>query len=88
MKKKSSKNDLRAEYDFSAMPGGIRGKYAKAYREGTNIVVLADDVAAAFPTDDSVNRALRAIMEAVQAMRAGRTPPNKAGPRTPPRRRR
>lgn len=68
MKKRSSKSDLRSEYDFSAMSGGVRGKYAKAYRAGRNIVVLADDVASAFPTDDSVNRALRTIMEAAQAM--------------------
>ena len=29
-------DDLRQEYDFS---GGVRGKYAKRYTEGANIVV-------------------------------------------------
>jgi hypothetical protein len=45
------------EYDFSQ---GVRGKYAKRYAEGTNVVVLAPDVAAVFPDADSVNDALRA----------------------------
>jgi len=47
---------MRPEYDFSK---GVRGKYAKRYAEGTNVVVLDPDVAAAFPTAEAVNRALR-----------------------------
>jgi hypothetical protein len=47
---------MLAEYDFS---GGVRGKYAKRYAEGTNVVLLEPDVAAAFPTAEAVNRALR-----------------------------
>ena len=47
------------EYDFS---GGVRGKYAKRYAAGTNVVVLAPDVAAAFPDAASVNDALRALI--------------------------
>jgi len=46
------------EYDFSQ---GVRGKYAKRYRAGTNVVVLAPDVARLFPDSNSVNRALRAL---------------------------
>ena len=38
---------------------GVRGKYAKQYAAGTNIVHLAPDVAAAFPTEEAVNEALR-----------------------------
>ena len=38
---------MRDHYDFS---GGVRGKYAKRYAEGTNIVLLEPDVAEAFPT--------------------------------------
>lgn len=52
--------EMRAEYDFSQ---GVRGKYAKRYAEGTNIVLLSADVAAAFPNSDSVNNALRGLME-------------------------
>ena len=47
---------MRDEYDFS---GGERGKYAKRYREGTNLVRLDPDVAKVFPTSEAVNRALR-----------------------------
>jgi|SRR6266850_6297476 len=46
------------EYDFSK---GIRGKYAKRFKSGTNVVVLAPDVARMFPDSESVNRALRAL---------------------------
>lgn len=49
--------DIRKEYDFSR---GERGKYARRYREGSNVVVLDPDVAEAFKTADAVNNALRA----------------------------
>ena len=49
---------LRREYDFSA---GIRGKYAKRFLSGTNLVLLDPDVAEIFPTSDAVNDALRAL---------------------------
>jgi hypothetical protein len=51
---------MLGEYDFSK---GVRGKYAKRYAEGTNVVVLAPDVAAAFPDAASVNEALRALVQ-------------------------
>ena len=51
--------EMLDEYDFSK---GIRGKYAKRYAEGTNVVLLAPDVAAAFPDSESVNEALRALV--------------------------
>jgi len=52
--------DMLSEYDFSK---GVRGKYAKRYASGTNVVVLAPDVAAVFPDADSVNEALRALVK-------------------------
>jgi hypothetical protein len=52
--------DMLDEYDFSS---GVRGKYAKRYAEGTNVVVLAPEVAAVFPDAQSVNDALRALMQ-------------------------
>jgi hypothetical protein len=52
--------DMLDEYDFSK---GVRGKYAKRYAEGTNVVVLAPDVAAIFPNSESVNAALRALVQ-------------------------
>ncbi len=56
-------DDLRPEYDASVLKGGVRGKYLERYRAGTNLALLAPDVRAAFPTDESVNRALRSLIE-------------------------
>ena len=55
-------DDLRPEYDFANMTGGVRGKYVDRYRSGTNIVLLEPDIAAAFPTAESVNEALRMLL--------------------------
>ena len=70
MKEKSTKkkskqpkdDDLRDEYEESLIRSGVRGKYAKRYHEGTNLVLLAPDVAAAFPDATAVNEALRLLM--------------------------
>ena len=62
-KTNQSSDELRAEYDFAKMKGGVKGKYARAYRQGTNLVPLAPDVAKAFPTAESVNEALRLLMK-------------------------
>jgi len=55
--------ELRSEYDFAAMPAGVRGKYAARYREGTNLVHLEPDVAAIFKDDTAVNKALRSLID-------------------------
>ena len=60
-------DDLRPEYDFSRMKGGVRGKYVERYREGTNLVLLDADVAAAFPDAKAVNDALRLLLESRKA---------------------
>jgi len=52
--------DMLDEYDFSK---GVRGKYAKRYAEGTNIVVLSPDVAEVFHDSESVNEALRVLVK-------------------------
>jgi hypothetical protein len=62
-------DDMRPEYNFASMKGGVRGKYHKAYRKGTNIVLLKPDVAEAFPTEDAVNEALRGILSTTRAVR-------------------
>ena len=65
MKKPTETNDeLRPEYEMkSLLKGAVRGKYAKRYGEGTNLVLLEPDVAAAFPNEKSVNEALRLVMQ-------------------------
>jgi hypothetical protein len=52
--------DMLAEYDFSQ---GVRGKYADRYAEGTNLVKLSPDVAEFFPDSESVNAALRGLVD-------------------------
>lgn len=58
--KKADHGDMRDEYEFS---GGVRGKYAARFAEGSNVVVLDPDVAAEFKTPKAVNDALRAEIE-------------------------
>ena len=52
-------DDMRPEYDFT---GGVRGKYAKRFAEGTNVVILEPDVAERFPNSEAVNKALRKLI--------------------------
>ena len=57
MKHKNDK-DMLPEFDFSK---GVRGKYANRFAAGTNIIVLAPDVAKIFPDAEAVNETLRAV---------------------------
>ena len=72
MKKRSKaatsrrKPEMRSEYDFSK---GVRGKHAKRYAEGTNVVVLEPDVAREFRTAEQVNETLRAVSKSLQQRR-------------------
>ena len=63
------KDDLRPEYDLTKLKGGVRGKYYERARAGTNLVLVDPDLAKAFPDADSVNRALRALLDAASATR-------------------
>ena len=55
--------DMQPEYNFS---GGVRGKYAKRYAAGTNLVLLDADVARIFPDAETVNKTLRTIASLVR----------------------
>lgn len=70
-------DDLRPEYNFAQMEGGVRGKYVERYRAGTKLVLLDPDVAQAFPNDAAVNDALRVLIQIAQ-----RQQPNTAVQRT------
>jgi hypothetical protein len=62
-KAKHTADELRAEYKLSDFKTkGVRGKYVKRYQSGTNLVLLAPDVARAFPTDKAVNEALTGLI--------------------------
>ena len=67
--KQKSADDMRREYDFASMSGGVRGKYVKRYRAGTNLILLDPDLAAAFPNDAAVNDALRALLRITESVR-------------------
>lgn len=55
----NDKDTLREEYPEDLIKSGVRGKYAKRYREGTNLVLIDPDLHKDFPDSESVNRALR-----------------------------
>jgi hypothetical protein len=52
--------DMLDDYDFSQ---GVRGKYVERFAQGSNIVVLSPDIAEVFPDSESVNNALRMLVE-------------------------
>ncbi len=53
-----TESEMRTEYDFSR---GVRGKYARRYAQGGNVIVLEPDVAKVFPNAAAVNDSLRAL---------------------------
>jgi len=55
--------DMLEEYDFSQ---GVRGKYAKRYAEGTNVVVIDPDIVEYFPDHKSVNESLRSLVSIIK----------------------
>ena len=59
-------DDLLPNYDFANMTGGVKGKYVDRYRSGTNVILLDPDIADAFPTAESVNEALRMLLNIAQ----------------------
>ncbi len=65
MKKANNKkktDELRPEYDLAKIKGGVRGKYARRFKKGTNLILLSPDVAEYFPDEQSVNDALRSLV--------------------------
>jgi hypothetical protein len=60
---KKRKPEMLDEYDFSR---GERGKYAKRYAEGTNVVLLDPDVAEVFHDSRTVNDVLRTLARLVE----------------------
>lgn len=63
----NDKDTLRDEYPPDLIKSGVRGKYAKKYREGTNIALIEPDLHKAFPNSESVNKALREYLEQKEA---------------------
>ena len=60
--KKAKNSELRMEYRREDLGKGVRGKHLRAYRRGSNLVLLKPDIAAAFPSEKAVNDALRSLL--------------------------
>lgn len=58
-----TKAEMRDEYRREDLGRGVRGKYHRRYLKGTNLVLLDDQIAAAFPDSAAVNDALRGLLE-------------------------
>lgn len=58
----NDKDTLRDEYPEELIKSGVRGKYAKQYKEGTNVILLDADVMKVFPDSEAVNKALRSLI--------------------------
>ena len=70
MKKASAKrldDDLRPEYDLSRLKGGVRGKYYRQAVAGTNLMLIEPELAKVFRDAESVNRALRLLLDTAEA---------------------
>jgi hypothetical protein len=73
MKKASTKrqsNELRPEYDLTVLGRGVRGKYYRQAVAGTNLILIEPDLAHVFHDSDSVNRALRLLLDTAEAAAA------------------
>ena len=70
MKKVSAKrldDSLRPEYDLSQLKGGVRGKYYRQAAAGTNLMLIEPELAEVFHDAESVNRALRLLVDTAEA---------------------
>lgn len=71
------RDTLRPEYRREELGKGVRSRYFKQYASGTNLVLLQPDIAKAFPTTESVNSALRSLLQvAERAVAPKDTPPS------------
>ena len=64
--KKAKRDELHRIYRRSDLGKGVRGKYLKVYRTGTNLVLLRPEVAAVFPDSEAVNDALSSLIEVAE----------------------
>jgi hypothetical protein len=64
--------EILPEYDFSR---SRRNEYAARYASGRIVVVLEPDVAAAFPSSDKANKALRALAGIIRKHQTRRSAP-------------
>jgi hypothetical protein len=79
--KAGDRDTMRPEYRREDLGKGVRGKYYKQFSAGTNLVLFAPDVSSTFPTAESVDAALRRIMNAAKRVnipsKSSRAPSNR-----------
>lgn len=68
-KRAENRGGTQKEYDFRP---GIRGKYAKRFADGTNLVALEPDVARLFTDSKSVNDTLRTVARLSRRIASGK----------------
>ncbi len=71
---------MRKSYRREDLGVGVRGKYAAAYQQGTNLVLLQPDVAAAFSTSAAVNDALKGLLKVARTAKVSRAPTGRVAP--------
>jgi hypothetical protein len=69
--RKTNIDELRKEYCREDLGKGVRGKYYESYKKGTNLVLISPDVAEVFPSEESVNDALRSLIAIAQKSAGG-----------------
>ncbi len=69
-KRRERNNEMLPEYDFSQ---GVRGKYARRYAKGSNVVVLEADVAKVFLNSEAVNSCLRSLAQIIHRQKSAAT---------------
>jgi hypothetical protein len=74
----TTEDELRPEYDLSQLGRGVRGKYCRPAKAGTNLVLIEPNLAKAFPDQESVNRASRLLVATASAATRGSRRPRKA----------
>jgi hypothetical protein len=55
-------DELRPEYGEDELKGAVRGKYAKRFAPGTNLVRIDADLISEFGDERAVNDALRWVL--------------------------
>jgi len=71
-------DDLRPGYDLAGLSHPVRGKNHARTVAGSNVVLLDADVAAAFPTAEAVNSALRLLLTVARAKVTGAKRPRRS----------
>ena len=69
--RKEDQDEIREQ---TSAPSGTRGKYYDRYTQGSNVVLLAPDVAEVFHDSETVNKALREYLAEHGAPPSSETP--------------